>query len=177
MEELSGALYPYVTAMHLEAVQTLMLENYAQPGLSVFMLAAGIHLGLVQEEAFVDPNSPGDPAHSSFAETVRQLAEDYSDHLASVYPEVVDARKKTVTVKKTESCHTVAGDLICTNYYHAEDSFTGWKGSSHSKESDAKKDRDQRKEVVAAELLEDLGDPAQIVENWRALMTTPIPVL
>ena len=62
-----------------EQIGKLQEESFAEAGLGVFMIAAGVHLALLQELAFVDPDVQ-DPATSSYVQSIKKTAQRYVAH-------------------------------------------------------------------------------------------------
>lgn len=179
-KELFDMLTPYVTTLNTEAIGPLMTTAFAQPGLSVFLLAGGIQLGLFQEQAMVDPDNPtGDPSQSTFATTVTLSAKQYAEFAQSTWNDIRAARLASVTVNTNQQCRYVpaARIIVCSDVYQACDSFSAWNGPDQNSRGQAENDEQAHKDDVTRTLASDLGDPPTIISQWRTLITSPIPIL
>ncbi|MDP9526167.1 insecticidal delta-endotoxin Cry8Ea1 family protein [Pseudomonas protegens] len=176
-QKLFDDLTPYVNLLYTEAVQTLMLPRYAKPGFSVFMLAAGAHLALLQEQALVDPDKTN-PDESSFAKSVIKNAEDYIKHAGNTFVELVEDRKRSVTLKCEESYECNGNMCITKRFYFWHDDVTGESGERY-RGKDAKEralsDLNRYVSLVIIGLTFTLGFPQTIIWNWMRLTKTPIP--
>lgn len=168
---------PYVNLLYTEAVQTLMLPRYAKPGFSVFMIAAGVHLALLQEQALVDPDHTN-PDGSSFATSVKLNAQQYSDHAGKTFAELLEDRKSKVTLKCEESYECNVNMCITKRFYFWHDDVTGESGERHrgkDAKDDALSDLDRHVYAVITGLNFSLGTPQTTIWNWMRLTQTPIP--
>ncbi len=68
-----------------------MADNGFSVFLSALPLAAGVHLALVQEQAYTDPMHPGGFG-SPFASAVQTYAQQYHDFINDTWPKVMTAR-------------------------------------------------------------------------------------
>lgn len=180
-QDLYNDVTPYVNLMYTEAVQTLMLPRYAKAGLTVFMVAAGVHLALFQEQALVDPNQT-DPENSSFATTVKINAKIYHDHVIKTYNEIVDTRKKQVSVVYDPFVDCVGNSCVSQQRYYWEDAYSNERSGYFAASKDgppaeqrARTDCDAHIEKVVNQLKSDLGDPIATAEQWLKLVSNPIP--
>ncbi|WP_165679315.1 hypothetical protein [Metapseudomonas otitidis] len=168
---------PYVNLLYTDAVQTLMLPRYAKPGFSVFMIAAGAHLALLQEQALVDPDHMN-PDESSFATSVKLNAQQYSDHAGKTIVELVEDRKRKVTLKCEESFECNVNMCITKRFYFWHDDVTGESGKRYrgkDAKEDAQSDLDSHANAVGIGLLFTLGFPHITIWEWMRLPQTPIP--
>ena len=69
----------------------LQEKSYAEAGLSVFMIAAGMHLAVLQELAYVDPHA-SDPQKSSYVQSIKSYAQQYADYAIKTYNSVEEKR-------------------------------------------------------------------------------------
>jgi hypothetical protein len=184
-EELFDMLKHYVDLLFTEAVGILLERGYDKPGFSVFLVAAGMHLALLQEQALVDPHQ-NDPTKSSFAESVKLTAKRYADHIADIYPQITDDRKNAVEIQHGQHCSYIAHDVVCTDYYRFHDNLNKKNGKEWPKDKDhpgsaarneAEKDRENYYKIILGELSQNLGDPGAIEDQWRQLVDKPIPVV
>lgn len=172
-----------------DKVATLMLERYAMEGLPVFIVAAGLHLTMLQEEALVQSRTSGDGrkllAENSIAAGTIQ---DYAGHLEETFPKLVAARGNAVTVvtARHDKCVPTSRGIVCfrsEDGHRWKDTVTGEVGSEFldyvdgkkivSRKANAEADRKKRVAAVVARLDDDLGNPQDIAAKWRQLLTAP----
>jgi hypothetical protein len=184
-EELLNMVTPYVNLLYTDAVYTLMEQRYAKPGLSVFNLAAGVHLGLMQEQALVDPRQP-DASKSSYAISVKLSAQTYADHLNKNFDAIVNDRKGFVDLKYDPVFPEDPNQLWHKDRYRFHDRFNDTWGRFHEeyKDSDKKRhsgeaegeaDRQQYIRGVIERLTNNLGDPKNTASQFLMLTAKPIP--
>lgn len=169
------------------AVFTLMESRYAKPALPVFMVAAGVHLGLMQEQALQDPRQTN-PEQSSYAKTVMFNAREYGEHAKRTFEAVKRQRESFVIVKYDP---VVEDDPLTSNIrvfhrYHWYDKLTEAEGRRwveyknqdkkfHDGSEEAEVDRKRHVEDVIRKLTMDLDDPKGTYDQWLELTTKPIP--
>jgi len=184
-DELSNMLSPQLTLLYNEAVYTLMQTRYAKSGVSVFMVAAGVHFGLMQELALVDPRQT-DPGKSSYATSVKLSAQEYSDHLAKTFDALVSDRKNFVELIYDPLLPEDPNQLWHKDRYRFHDKLTDTWGKFHEQYRDGdKKDHTGKEEGeadkqnyiqgVVNRLTNDLGDPRNTADQWQKLKAKPIP--
>jgi hypothetical protein len=93
--KLSDMLDKYVDDFYLNVTYTLQTENYRQPGFSVFLLGASMHLSMLQEKALLTDK----PRESSFAKTVQNQAKDYLEMAKATWKEILDIRLSKLEMK------------------------------------------------------------------------------
>lgn len=187
-EELLTMVGRQVELLYTEAVYTLMEKRYAKPGLPVFMVAAGVHLGLMQEQALVDPRQ-SDPRKSSFATSVKLNAQTYHDHLVATFDAIISEREKAVQIMYDPLVFQDPGSpyISTKDRYRWYDSVTKKSGNlheqyvdkdkkNHSGREEAEADRQNYLPGVIGQLTRDLGTPKDTANQWLKLTTSPIPL-
>jgi len=184
---LTKELANYLPVIHKDVVGPLMQKHFEEPGFSVFMVAAGVHLGLIQEQALVDPRQP-DPAKSPYAQSIKDYVKDYAAHAERVLRQLVAARREKVTTKY--DAERIIDESAAGGYdkpaYRWKDLLTGERGKRypehrdkdkgyHSGREEADRDREIRRGVVENALRRDLGTPTNAIAQWRKLITAPLP--
>jgi len=188
-KDLGDMVAPQVDLLYTEAVFTLMEERYAKPGLPAFMVAAGVHLALIQEQALVDQYQP-DPNKSSFATTVRLNAQVYADHLINTFNAIVAERQKLIDVRYDPLVDQQPGDPyinIKKRYYYFDklnnkqgpirEEYQDKDKKYHSGKEEADADYGRYVAGVISDLTASLGSPRVVANDWLRLKTQPIPAL
>jgi hypothetical protein len=93
-----NAINPFDNDLYENVVATLRDERYAQPGFSVFLIGAGVHLSVLQELAFTDPEHQDNPANSPYAKATSSAAQTYADFAAATWLKVAQARRDAITL-------------------------------------------------------------------------------
>jgi hypothetical protein len=183
-KELYEMLSPKVDDLNRWALGPLMTNPYATPGLPVFMVAAGMHMALLQEQALMDPDTD-DPRESSYAKTIGLSAQAYRDHAVGTFNKIRDTRLGKITLKYdpyifcNESCSSKSA-------YRWIDEQTGARGQlreqymdsdkkSHDGSEEATADMNAHKDQARTDLINSLGDPVAVAEKWLLLLENPIP--
>jgi hypothetical protein len=185
-KELFDMVSKYVDSMYWDAVYTLMEKNHAKPGFEVFLLAAGLHMGLMQEQALVDPKEP-DPHKSSFAKSVSLSAQEYHDHAIRTFAEILRLRGEAVVVRDVSTKTCVSHSCTTTYKYRWHDNVTGAEGPTYQTYTNLKKethdgnkeceaDRQRYNADVARQLTAKLCSPNDIAATWLKLKDRPIPI-
>ena len=186
-KEKFDAITPYVNGLYQDVVATLRDERYAQPGFSVFLVGASVHLSLIQEQAYTDPDHQDDPSQSPFAQAVSNNAKDYADFAATTWPKIVAARRAAITLTRPDHWDrreeaTPGFPPIYYTCWRWEDAVSGETGPNHVGVKEAPDERDAaqaeippRQDAVVATLTTNLGVPDTIIANWRKLIASPLP--
>ncbi len=98
--ELSSMLRPYVDGLYQGVTYTLLQERFRKPGFSAFLVGASTHLALMQELALVDPDAK-QPRASSFAESVKKQADEYSKAAGQTWDDIKRDRIAQIEAKET----------------------------------------------------------------------------
>jgi hypothetical protein len=188
-DDLSGLLAPYVDKLYTEAAATLRLADYAKPGLPIFLIVAGVHLALFQEQALVDHKQP-DATKSSYAKTVALNAQLYLDHAVKAFNDVLEDRRKAVEIKYDPLVIQDPGspylntkaryrwfDTIANKLGNLHEEHTDKDKKYHSGREEAEADRLNYLNGVLAQLTNTLDTPLDTAEQWRKLIAKPIPAL
>jgi hypothetical protein len=162
--------------MH-KLIRTLMLRDYRMPALSVFLLAAGIHLVLIQEIRLVSASTADSIKFGALAAEGDSLAGEYAKHSSATFADLLKVRNKVVKVKLGEQCYQQwkPPDTVCTQFWHWVDSFNGKSGPRHNRgkhdegKAAAKEDRKTYLVAVEKELRASLKDPDEFARVWRKL--------
>lgn len=181
-DELLNMVSGQVNLLYTEAAYTLMEPRYAKSGVTVFMVAAGVHLGLMQEQALVDPRQP-DPGKSSYAISVKLNAKTYADHLVETFDALANDRKNLVDIAYDP---LVFDNPPPKDRYRFHDKLTDTRGNIHEQYMDKDKKNHTGKEEAEADrqnylpgvvnkLTNDLGNPRNTASQWLKLTTKPIP--
>ena len=180
-EELTELIQPRAPQIAIELVGTLMDKRFAKPGVCVFMIAAGIHLSILQELAFVDPNAAS-PGVSQYVNTIRDYAEKYANHAISTTNAIMTSRLGMI--KPSDKYEYIDG--IRYYFYSFRDHFTGYykswteycdsKGCHHT-DSESNRDEAMRKYKQDTEraLTGKMQDPVATANEWLKLKTQPLP--
>jgi len=185
-DDLTQYLMPEENDFATEVIAPLQEERFAKPGISVFMIGAGMHLAMLQELAYVDPKA--DPAISAWADAIKKCAKDYGDHAKSTTDAIIDERLGMISYKNEIWYDNESGYFF--NEYWWYDSFddtssehfmwyTDDKGGEHG-DMDASEHAQgvmkKHKDAVRTDLLTKMSDPYTTVDDWFKLINQPLPV-
>jgi len=175
--DLADELRPQAQKMY-DVVGILQQEQFAEPGFSVFLIAAPMHLLILQEQALVDPNQQ-DPKKSSFAKSVAGNAGDYATFTDATWKKIAATRRGMVGVYPDVVCDLQA---CVTNGYYFQDSFNRHKSHDYVSDKNGKSGRQKAREAAddyresrVRELSSNLGGPKTVSSQLKALKTKPIP--
>ena len=98
-QDLFDMLSPKESNLTIHAIGVLQQNQFAQPGLCVFMIAAGMHLTLLQELAYVDP-TVSDPHQSSYVQSIKQYAKEYTTYGATNYNPIEKKRLSFINLNQ-----------------------------------------------------------------------------
>lgn len=90
-QDLFNMLSPKESNLTINVIGVLQEPNFAEPGFSVFMIAAGMHLAILQELAYVDPTT-SDPHKSSYIASIEKYAKEYSSYATEMYNRIEGKR-------------------------------------------------------------------------------------
>jgi len=183
--ELTVLLLDEENDLATEVIGPLREERFAQPGISVFMIGAGMHLAMLQELAYVDDKVEA-AADSAFVESIKKWAKDYGDFAKETVNSIITERQSLISSKSTH-LQDNDGTVYYEHWmYDAFDQTSGEhymfyldvKGDVHG-DLDADKhtqaDIDARKNYVKTDLLERMGDPIAVADDWLKLIDQPLP--
>lgn len=117
-EELYRMLEPRVSDLAIKILGPLQEDRFAEAGLGPFLLAATLHLGLLQELAMVDPNVEN-YTQSSYIKTLKQYALAYADHAEQTMVDIEWERVHSIS-----SVHAVGNPLNKLKISRWKDEFT-----------------------------------------------------
>ena len=180
-QQLTDLIQPQEPEIAIKVIGPLMDQRFAKPGVCVFMIAAGMHLSILQELAFVDPNAAS-PGKSHYAQSIRDYAEKYANHAITTTNAIMSSRLGTI--KPTDKYEYIDGTRYY--FYSFRDHFTGyyksWTEYCDTKgchNTDSKSNRDQAmrkyKEDTKRELTGKMQDPVATANEWLKLKTQPLP--
>ena len=185
-EKLTQLLQPREPQIAIQLVGVLMEDRYSEPGITVFMIGAGMHLSILQELALVDPDAAS-PTESHYAESVKGFAKKYADYAKQTTEKILQARANKIQAQN--ETYVPPGSAQFQNFYSFKDFLTGYvsktwinvvdyKGESNP---DAANQRDAAmanyKKEKNDQLVEDMADPVDTANEWLKLIDQPIPSL
>ena len=185
-EKLTGLLQPREPQITIQLVAVLMQDRYAEAGITVFMIGAGMHLSILQELALVDPGAAS-PTESPYAKSVKEFAKKYADYAKQTTEKILQARANKIQAQNDR--YVPPGPTQFQYFYSFEDFLTGYvsktwinivdiKGSSNP---DAAEQRDAAmanyKKEKHDQLVKDMSDPVDTANEWLKLIDQPIPSL
>ena len=177
--ELYKMLDKYLNFINTDAIGNLKMPRLREPGLQVFMVAAGVHLALFQEKALVDPLTT-DPKKSSYAVTIQLTAEDYANHAESTFNSIITTRRNAIKFHYLPA--EVHPDFEVEERWWWNDEYNGEKSELFTKRSNqppaeerARNSFNSYVKEVIDQLIKDLYYPLQTTEKWRMLIKNPIP--
>lgn len=185
-EKLTKLLQPREPQIAIQLVGVLMEDRYAEPGITVFMIGAGMHLTILQELALIDPDASS-PTKSYYAKSVQDYAAKYAPHAKTTTKNILKTRENKIQAKQTAIyAPSVPGGHTIQLLYWFEDSVTGHKSTCWinivgitSSNPDASKQRDEAmanyKKEKHNQLVEDMEDPIATADEWLKLVEHPIP--
>ena len=142
---------------------------------------------MLQEQAFVDPDHPGDPSKSPYAKAVSNNAQGYVSYATTTWANLAQARRNNIILTSPSSWGDPVEEAgyppverVCWRW---EDELTGAHGPNHvgytssspEQRAAAQAEIPPQQNAVVGALTSDLGDPDTIIANWRTLITTPLP--
>jgi hypothetical protein len=151
-------------------IQPLMSAQRAEPGLSVFLLAAGMHLALLQEMSNFGTDSVA-------ISSMKQAAQQYHDFTTSTWQAIISARTNTNVITPVVFSQSVIVNLfgssawtdLFTNY---TDNVVGAPGLDSTAQATA--DRNAYIAALAASLDSAIGASA-VAASFLAIANTPLP--
>jgi hypothetical protein len=155
--QLVDMLQGYIDPLQRNVLYTLQQPDYSRCGFSVFLVAAGLQMALVQEQAQVDPNAVS-PAQSLYTKILGKLGTNYSKYALDTLLAILIDRRQAVTLNSV---------------YLSPTYFWQWVDSVSKQSSDLIRDKslveaDMQRHVdsVLSQLLESLQYPAVTAVNW-----------
>ena len=148
-EKLTALLQPREPQIAIQVVGVLMEDRYAEPGITVFMIGAGMHLSILQELALIDPDASS-PTESHYAKSVQDYAgTKYAPHAKLTTENILKTRENKIHGKRKTNIPRVGG--VYYDHFWFEDSLTGYRSqvwtntvdSKGASNPDAPKQRDE----------------------------------
>ena len=185
-DKLTNILQPREPQIAIQLVGVLMEQRYAQPGITVFMIGAGMHLSVLQELALIDPDAAS-PIESHYAKSVQQYAKEYAGHAKPTTENILRTRADTIHKKFKSFIPPGTTVPMFENLYWFEDSLTGYKSqiwmnvvdTKGESNPDAEKQRDEAFANYTKEkhdqIVKDMEDPVATANEWLKLVDRPIP--
>lgn len=183
-DKLTALLQPREPQIAIQLVGVLMEDRYAEPGITVFMIGAGMHLAILQELALIDPDAAS-PTESHYAKSVRDYAKKYAGHAKPTTENILQTRANKIQAKG--DIYVPSPGWLVQYRYWFEDSLTGYRSPTWyndvdikgSYNPDAEKQRDEAlanyKKEKHSQLVKDMEDPLATTDEWLKLVDQPIP--
>jgi len=185
-EKKNEELLAYEKDLCKDVMGPLTEGNFQKAGICVYLTGAGMHLALVQELALQDPKFHDTPLQSGFSDAVKSWATDYSTHAQKVTDDILSERMGMITTEDQYAHDTHDGSFqwvwrwtdsytgenkrwVC--YEDAKGNTSGDRNGDELRDADVKKHRD----AVRKALLEQMGNPYQVIDNWKILIDQPLP--
>jgi hypothetical protein len=189
---LHASVQPVAGQLIAGVIQPLMSADAAPAGLAVFLLAAGVHLALVQELAYTDPMHQSEGGiDSPFASSVKEYAQQYHDFVVATWSGIVTTRVDAITpvqyvsqppspVVPMDMSYSTWSDPIdgVSDHVMVLPGVTGVPGYAPSDDAtitQASADRDAHVSAVLAGLLATLGQPPTLAAQFLELVASPLP--
>lgn len=186
-DKLTNLLQPREPQIAIQLVGVLTEQRYAEPGITVFMIGAGMHLSVLQELALIDPDAAS-PSESHYAKSVQQYAKEYAGHAKPTTDNILQTRANKIQAKSKSFIPPGTSVPMIENFYWFEDSLTGYTSQTwvnvveikRESNPDARKQRDEALEKYKKEkhdqLVKDMEDPVATANEWLKLVDhRPIP--
>ena len=186
-EKLQNQLMLRDNELTTDVVSLLMDPDYRYGGFANFLVAAGVHLGILQEQALISGHE--DPRESGFAKSVKLTSERYIRNINDVVAGLITRRLGKVSglqIERKHYCHN--GGCGSTYHYYFTDSVTGYRSpniGSHGIKSklerdykdEANKRRNQYIDSIRPGITNELqGKAFPVRDEWQKLVENPIPI-
>ena len=177
-KELYDELKKKTDVFEMEAMKILLQERYitAYSGAAVptFVLAANVHLSMLQDLARLDGRvwNPHDSAH---AKDVKDIARNYADFVLKMTEKVLKDREDKVYMSEL-------GAPMGPPVQFWVDRVTGQQGQDYTsigepaEEEAAEEEYNTRKTAVRDQLHEVMGRPMDVAEVWKELVDNPLGI-
>ena len=176
---LSSKIQPYDHDMYAHVITIFEDPQLAQQALANFMVAAGTHLAILQEEALVDPDQ-SDPTKSGYAKTVSVLADStlpksYSTFATNTAKQVIATRMAQISaIQSYCSEGHWQGECLGERWYFNDQ---GQRYGDFSSESDANSSYNQHVADVRTSITNQMQTNVyDVVKTWTLLVDNPIPI-
>lgn len=182
-KQLTDLLEPRETQLVTETLGPLMTERYAQPGICTFMIGAGMHLSVLQELAFVDPNV-SKPPDSPYVKSIKDYAKTYADFAKTTTQSIIHQRLAMIE-PKSKVLNIYNPNTFRYTYWYMywwEDKYNGKMSQTFasmypSRDEIEKRDKSMAKHKNDAqeELIKSMQDPEETANLWLKLVDQPLP--
>jgi hypothetical protein len=166
----------YILTLRTDVLGPLEEEAFRKPGLSVYLIAGGLHLALLQEQAVRERTAPGG---ETYLEPLRRYAADQARAGRLAWGEVRADRETAVSLEEGRKLRQSGGYASTVQSWYWSDAVSGFKSSRTWEDGDAKADataaRDERREMVLIDLDARMSRPATTLARWELLGTYPLP--
>ena len=176
---LSSKIQPYDHDMYAHVITIFEDPQLAQQALANFMVAAGTHLAILQEEALVDPDQ-SDPTKSGYAKTVSVLADStlpksYSTFATNTAKQVIATRMAQISaIQSYCSEGQWQGECLGERWYFNDQ---GQRYGDFSSESGANSSYNQHVADVRTSITNQMQTNVyDVVKTWTLLVDNPIPI-
>ena len=183
--EMHSELLRYADDLCTQAIGVLEQDQFSKAGFPVYLIGVGVYFSLYQELALIDPN----PADSSYAQSVKQLAQEKFANATKFYNAIITDRKAKFNMSTGQVCSCCSGYPVCNNFWYWGDSYTKQYQEFQYNPSDTKSHSYENAQnscqvshdaaIIAAlvQLNTDLGDPNSILPAWQKLIDQPLPTI
>ncbi|XP_033105310.1 uncharacterized protein LOC117107688 [Anneissia japonica] len=182
-KRLTEMLEPRDAQIVTKVLGLLMTERYAKPGICVFMIAAGMHLTILQELAYVDP-TVSFPESSHYCLSIKKYAASYANFAKSKAQSILNQRLSMIHSGEESRYDDITNMFL--DIFWWRDDYTGerreysrYEDSKGTTNPDADKQRDRdlanHRNSVYADLKNDMQDPETTADLWLKLVTYPLP--
>jgi len=182
-EQLTAGLTPVQDDITRHVLGILTDEHYAESGIGVFLIGAGMQLAICQEMAMVDPGF--EPDKSPFYESIKFYAKEYGEHVTTIVDQVITKRLDMIELCDSD-VHTnqFTWDMSAwweDHYLNTKSKFWDYEICSFGDSGDpdyrkhAEADMEKHKTEVRNDWLARIGDPYAVVESWNKLQENPLP--
>lgn len=183
-ELLNNKINPYINLFHTEVCQTLNQPSLRNPGFSVFLIGASVHLALYQELATIDPANHN-PKESAYAKSVSSIAGDYVKMASEIWKNLSDERLKRI--ERRHEIYTWRNPTTGQSVYLGmkawiDDHFEGKRIWETTNPITFALEGDKRYRAHCEAMIWKLSQGLagedgvdQLIARWKSLMTNPLP--
>jgi len=183
--EMHNELLHFADDLCTQAVGVLEQDQFSKAGFPVYIIGVGVYFSLYQELALIDP----DPKNSSYAQSIKQLAQEKFNNATRFYNAIIVDRKAMFTMKTGKICSSCSGYPVCNYFWYWEDSYTkqreefdynpnndkdGGNKSYDNAKSNCQASYNAAMNAALVQLNTDLGDPNNVLPAWQKLIQQPL---
>ena len=171
-----------------EEVVAVLKRFHNSAGFSVWMVAATLHIALLQEMCIQDP-SASSPSKSANAQSIKAYAGNYVSYVESTWPTLLQQRKDKVIIESYTEVRSKPGphypityivygarwhDTMNDKYGPKRDDYEKDKKKYYGSDT-AKKDRDSYfSSTLVPEFTKYCRYPSETAAKWKKLKTDPV---